>query len=65
MREPIPSMPEVFRLSIDLLVDKAAEAAILGIPMIALFPATPVVRRSEDGDEAVNPKTSFPVPQTP
>lgn len=54
-REAIPSMPEVARLSIDILVDEAAEAADLGIPMIALFPATPPDLRTADGEEAVNP----------
>ena len=55
-REAIPSMPEVARLSIDILVNEAAEAAALGIPMIALFPATPPDRRTADGEEAVNPE---------
>ncbi len=54
-RDAIPSMPEVARLSIDILVDEAAEAADLGIPMIALFPATPPDLRTADGEEAVNP----------
>ena len=48
-------MPEVARLSIDILVNEAAEAADLGIPMIALFPATPPDLRTADGEEAVNP----------
>jgi porphobilinogen synthase len=37
-RSPISSMPGVDRLSIDLLVDSAAEAFDLGIPAICLFP---------------------------
>ena len=36
--DPVPSMPGVSRLSIDVLVDKAKEAASLGIPAIAPFP---------------------------
>src|SRR5215467_7535506 len=39
-QEPIPSMPGVFRLSIDLLTETVERAATLGIPAIALFPAT-------------------------
>ena len=35
----IPSMPGVFRLPIPALVDAAGEAAELGIPTIAVFPA--------------------------
>ena len=39
-REAIASMPGVERLSIDLAVAAAKEAAALGIPVIALFPNT-------------------------
>ncbi|WP_374763804.1 porphobilinogen synthase [Yunchengibacter salinarum] len=53
-REPVPSMPGVARLSIDLLVTEARKARDLGIPLIALFPNTPSDRRSERGDEALN-----------
>ncbi len=51
----IPSMPGVQRLSIDLLVEKAAEAKDLGIPCIALFPAVDPALKTPDGDEAINP----------
>ena len=54
-RTPVPSMPGVARLSIDELVKDVRRAAKLGIPAIALFPATPRERKSEDGDEALNP----------
>jgi porphobilinogen synthase len=54
-REPISSMPGVERLSVDLLVKAAKEAADLGIPVIALFPQTPAALKSDDGREAVNP----------
>lgn len=53
--EPIPSMPGVNRLTIDRLVKQVQEASDLGIPAIAIFPVTPADRKSEDGDEAVNP----------
>ncbi len=53
--EAIPSMPGVNRLTIDQLVKQVQEAADLGIPAIAIFPVTPADRKSEDGDEAVNP----------
>jgi porphobilinogen synthase len=55
-REPIASMPGVDRLSIPALVDAAGEARSLGIPLVALFPATPQDRKSPDGEEAVNPE---------
>ncbi|HKQ43816.1 MAG TPA: porphobilinogen synthase [Rhizomicrobium sp.] len=54
-REPVASMPGVERLSVDLLVNAAKEAASLGIPVIALFPQTPAALKTEDGREAVNP----------
>jgi porphobilinogen synthase len=53
-REPVPSMPGVDRLSVDLAVGAAEEAAKLGIPVIALFPYTDPSLRSEDGREATN-----------
>jgi len=55
-RTPIPSMPGVSRLSIPALVDAAGEARALGIPLIAIFPATPPERKSPDGEEALNPE---------
>ena len=52
--EAVPSMPGVHRLSIDLAVKAAKEAASLGIPVIALFPNTNPKLRTEDGREALN-----------
>jgi porphobilinogen synthase len=54
-RQPVPSMPGVERLSIDLLVEQAREALALGIPALALFPVTPPEAKSEDAREAFNP----------
>ncbi len=53
-REAIASMPGVERLSVDLVVKAAEEAAGLGIPVIALFPQTPPSLKTEDGREAIN-----------
>jgi porphobilinogen synthase len=55
-RAPVPSMPGVDRLSIPALIDAAGEAQALGIPVIALFPATQPERKTPDGEEAVNPE---------
>ncbi len=55
-RVPIDSMPHVDRLSIDLMLEAAKEACALGIPAIALFPATDANLKTEDGREAVNPE---------
>ncbi|WP_428261755.1 porphobilinogen synthase [Haliangium sp.] len=54
-REAVPSMPGVERLSIDLLVEAVGQAKDLGIPAVALFPATPPDKKTVDGEEAVNP----------
>jgi porphobilinogen synthase len=54
-REPIPSMPGVERLSIDLVTEAAREAAALGIPAVALFPYTDPALRTDDAREAFNP----------
>ncbi|MGA7673635.1 MAG: porphobilinogen synthase [Rhizomicrobium sp.] len=53
-RVPIASMPGVERLSIDLAVQAAEEAAKLGIPVIALFPYTDPALKTADGREATN-----------
>ena len=55
VEEPILSLPGVSRWSVDQIVVRAAEAIELGIPCIALFPNTQPERRSEDGEEALNP----------
>ncbi len=52
---PIASMPGVFRLTIDLLVKEAKEAAALGIPAVALFPVIDAKLKTERGDEALSP----------
>lgn len=52
---PIPSMPGVNRLSIDLLVKEAKELYALGIPAIALFPVVEQNGKSLDAAEAYNP----------
>ena len=53
--QTVASMPGVLRMSIDLAVNAAKQAASLGIPVIALFPNTPADARTDDGHEALNP----------
>jgi porphobilinogen synthase len=55
IEEPIASLPNVSRWSVDRLTERAKEAAALGIPCLALFPNTQAERRSEQGQEALNP----------
>jgi porphobilinogen synthase len=56
LRTPIPSMPGVERLSIDLLVAAVGDAVSLGIPAVALFPATESDKKSANCEEAINPE---------
>ena len=55
LREPVASMPGVDRLSVDLVVEAAAEAASLGIPAVCLFPYTDPAKKTPDCREAWNP----------
>jgi len=54
-RTQIKTMPGVERLSVDLAVEAARQAAAEGIPALALFPNTQDDRRSEGAEEAYNP----------
>ncbi len=54
IKEPIKSMPGVHRYTIDK-VEKLVEKAISKkIPLIALFPNTPVSKKNANGSEALN-----------
>jgi porphobilinogen synthase len=54
-KAPIPSMPDVYRLPIPALIDAAGEAAELGIPAVAVFPAVPDSRKDAEGSHALDP----------
>jgi porphobilinogen synthase len=54
-REVVTSMPGIERVTVDLLLEEAAELVALGIPAVALFPVTPQSAKSEDASEAFNP----------
>jgi porphobilinogen synthase len=56
VEEPVASMPGVSRLSLDLVLRAAEEAARLGIPAICLFPYTDPALRTETCEEAWNPE---------
>ncbi|RMH66188.1 MAG: porphobilinogen synthase [Bacteroidetes bacterium] len=58
--QPIPSMPDQFRLSIDRLVQECRELAALGIPAVALFPKIDEALKTPDGRESLNPDGLFP-----
>ncbi len=52
----IASMPGQQRVTLDLLARHAEKAVRLGIPAIALFPATPPELKDAEGTEATNPE---------
>jgi len=54
-RDAVASMPGVERLSIEALLEVAAEAVSLGLPALAVFPVTPPEAKSLDATEAWNP----------
>ncbi|WP_425418736.1 porphobilinogen synthase [Oricola indica] len=51
--EQIAAMPGVERLTVDLAVRAAEEAAKLGIPAVATFPNIPIEKRDTTGSNAV------------
>jgi len=53
--EEVASMPGVSRLSIDLLLQRAAQLVELGIPALVLFPVVGDAAKSEHAEEAYNP----------
>tara|TARA_Y100000590_G_scaffold361176_1_gene417748 strand:- start:367 stop:1356 length:990 start_codon:yes stop_codon:yes gene_type:complete len=54
IKEPIPSMPGVYRYSLDKIQMLVEEAIDKKIPMIALFPQTPISKKNFKGTEALN-----------
>lgn len=58
--QPVPSMPGVSRMSLDKLLEVAAEAVALGVPALALFPVIDSDRKSLGAEEAYNPDGLVP-----
>ena len=55
IRQAVPSMQNIDRISIDILLEEAKELVDLGIPMIALFPVIEDNKKSLLAEEAYNP----------
>lgn len=55
-REAIASLPGVDRIGTDQICRVAAEACELGLPAIAIFPATDASLKTDDAREAINPE---------
>lgn len=53
--EAVPTMPGVVRYSPDRLPAAVGEAKALGIPAVAIFPATPASAKTPGAEEAWNP----------
>ncbi|MFT5644646.1 MAG: porphobilinogen synthase, partial [Janthinobacterium sp.] len=58
--EAVLSMPGVERVSVDLLLEVAADCVALGIPVLALFPVVDASLKTPDGIEAINPDGLVP-----
>ena len=54
IKEPIKTMPGVFRYTLDKLEKKIESAIKKKIPMVALFPSTPPHKKNALGTEALN-----------
>ncbi|WP_322047161.1 porphobilinogen synthase [Paraburkholderia sp. J67] len=60
VREAVPSMPGVERVSIDLLMGVAEQCVELGVPVLSLFPVVDPALKTPDGIEATNPDGVIP-----
>ena len=60
IKQPVPSMPGVYRYSLDGLLPHIEECAKAAIPAIAIFPAVERRLKTADGREAVNPRGLVP-----
>jgi porphobilinogen synthase len=52
----VASMPGVQRVTLDRLAAHVAPVAALGVPAVALFPATPAHKKDPEGTESGNPE---------
>jgi len=59
-KDAVASMPGVFRVSLDLLLDIAKDCVEQGVPVLALFPVIEPDLKSLDGAEAFNPNGLVP-----
>jgi len=51
----IPSLPGIFRHTINALIDNVGAAKGVGIPLVAIFPVTDPTLKDPEGREAINP----------
>ena len=53
-KQPIKSMPDIYKYTIDKLGPLISRAIKSKIPMVALFPSTPEKKKDYFGNEALN-----------
>lgn len=58
-KDPVLSMPGIFRFSLDLLLEEIAELSKLGIQAICLFPALPTERKDPNATYATDPNNIY------
>jgi porphobilinogen synthase len=54
IKQAVPSMPGVHRVSLDGALQAAADCVALGVPVLALFPVIDAGRKDPQGSEALN-----------
>ncbi|QDK39149.1 porphobilinogen synthase [Bdellovibrio sp. NC01] len=59
-RQAIASMPGIFRLSPDLILEEVAKAVSLGVKTFDLFPALPESKKDKVGTESLNSNGLLP-----
>ncbi|WP_413585432.1 porphobilinogen synthase [Bdellovibrio sp. HCB274] len=59
-KQEIASMPGIFRMSPDLILDEVARAVSLGVKSFDLFPALPESKKDQTGTESLNPNGLMP-----
>lgn len=60
IREPISSMPGIFRFSKDEIIKECKELYQLGIPAVVLFPLIPESKKDPYAKESYNPDGLYP-----
>ena len=60
VRNPVASMPGVFQLSVDLIVEEAREVDVLGIPAVILFGVPDEADKDASGSAGYDPEGLVP-----
>src|SRR5471030_2455105 len=59
-QQEVPSMPGVFRMTLDVLLKEAEAVEKLGVPVLSLFPVIEADYKSLLAEEAYNPEGLIP-----